>query len=94
MDKNRDARPDDPDRQQSEAASGNEQLDRDMSYSPASGVETQERQQAPGSSQALEDPGIDSDQVDVLPGTGGPDDTGDVDVDPGEIHPKGRPDEK
>lgn len=83
-----------PDRQQAEAATGNEQLDRDMSYSPASGIETEKRQQAPGHSRAMADPEIDSQDVDVLPGTGGPDDPGDVDVDPSEIHPKGRPDEK
>jgi hypothetical protein len=41
------------------------------------------------SSEALNDPEIDDDAVKVLPGTGGPDDVGDIDIDPGEIHPEG-----
>lgn len=85
-----DAQGREPDRRQSEAASGNEQLDRDTSYSPASGIETEERQEAPARSAAIRDAGIDPDDVKVLPGTGGPDDTGDIDVDPSEINPTGR----
>ena len=34
---------------------------------------------------ATADPDINDDDVKVLPGTGGPDDTGDVDVDPDDI---------
>lgn len=37
-------------------------------------------------SEAMDDPGIDEDAVEVLPGTGGPDDVGDVDVDPDDIN--------
>lgn len=37
-------------------------------------------------SEAMDDPEIDEDAVDVLPGTGGPDDVGDVDVDPDDIN--------
>ena len=33
---------------------------------------------------------VDADAVTVLPGTGGPDDVGDVDLDPGEYHRDGR----
>jgi hypothetical protein len=32
---------------------------------------------------------VTSDDVKVLPGTGGPDDVGDVEMAPGEYHPKG-----
>lgn len=39
-----------------------------------------------GESEAMDDPGIDESAVDVLPGTGGPDDVGDVDVDPDDIN--------
>ncbi len=51
---------------------------RDMSYSPASGRETEELQKRPEDSRALDDPEIDASRVRVLPGTGGPDDPGDV----------------
>lgn len=37
-------------------------------------------------SAALDDPDINDSDVRTLPGTGGPDDEGDVDVDPGELH--------
>ena len=41
------------------------------------------------SSEAVQDPEIDADAVRVLPGTGGPDDVGDVEVSPDEYHPEG-----
>jgi hypothetical protein len=43
------------------------------------------RQEDPSASAATADPDINDDDVKVLPGTGGPDDTGDVDVDPDDI---------
>ena len=65
-----------------------EQTGKDVSYSPSSGQET-EQLQASSDSAALDDPDIDAEDVNVLPGTGGPDDVGDVDVDPGEIDLQG-----
>jgi hypothetical protein len=59
---------------------GDEALtDKDTSYSPASETETERKQEEPRDSRALEQD-VDASQVDVLPGTGGPDDVGDVDV--------------
>lgn len=46
-----------------------------MIYSPASESETQAKQDAPANPR---DPDVDPDAVKVLPGTGGPDDPGDV----------------
>lgn len=55
--------------------------------SPRSERDVQELQRSQiGESAALDDPDIDEDDVNVLPGTGGQDDQGDVDVDPGEIN--------
>lgn len=68
--------------------SDTEQTGKDVSYSPSSGRETEQRQ-ASSDSAALDDPDIDDDDVNVLPGTGGPDDVGDVDVDPDEIDLQG-----
>ena len=65
-----------------------QQTGKDMSYSPSSARETEELQDAPDSA-ALDDADIDPDDVKVLPGTGGPDDVGDIDVDPGEIDLEG-----
>ena len=62
-----------------------EQTTKDRSYSPSSGVETEELQQEGSDSLALDDPAIDENDVNLLPGTGGPDDVGDIDVDPDEI---------
>jgi hypothetical protein len=56
-------------------------LDPDTAYSPASERETEARQDQPRNSAATKDPEIDEDAITVLPGTGGPDDTGDVDAD-------------
>lgn len=61
---------------------------KDMSYSPGSESETQQKQQE-GSPAALDDD-IDPDQVQVAPGTGGPDDVGEVDVDPDDLNLPGR----
>lgn len=64
--------------------SDSEQTGKDVSYSPSSGRETEELQDSPDSA-ALDDTDIDAADVNVLPGTGGPDDTGDVDVDADDI---------
>ncbi|WP_194398087.1 hypothetical protein [Microbacterium atlanticum] len=63
-------------------------LRKDMSYSPGSETETQRKQEdeLPDSL----DPDIDADAVNVVPGTGGPDDVGDVEVDPDELNLPGR----
>jgi hypothetical protein len=53
---------------------------RDMAYSPASERETQQKQADPLPETLDED--IDTDQVKLAPGTGGPDDQGDVEVPP------------
>lgn len=42
------------------------------------------------SSEAVQqDPDIDAEAIQVLPGTGGPDDVGDIELDPDEYHPHG-----
>lgn len=69
-----------------EHPSENESVEHDTVYSPASNAEIRERQKHSQESPATSDPDIDEDDVKVLPGTGGPDDTGDVEVDPGDIH--------
>lgn len=56
-----------------------EQVRKDMTYSPASETETQQKQ-ADALPEAIDDD-IDEDAVRAVPGTGGPDDVGDVDVD-------------
>jgi hypothetical protein len=61
---------------------------KDMSYSPASETETQGKQQDPLPDTV--DDAIDPDDVRVVPGTGGPDDVGDVDVDPDDLNMPGR----
>lgn len=68
-----------------EHPSQDESVERDTSYSPASDTETRERQKDPAESPATADPDIDDDEVKVLPGTGGPDDSGDVEVNPDDI---------
>ena len=64
--------------------SDSEQTGKDVSYSPSSGRETEELQGSSDSA-ALDDADIDAADVNVLPGTGGPDDVGDVDVNPDDI---------
>lgn len=54
---------------------------KDRAYAPGSERETQVKQD----DQSTHAPDVDTDDVDLLPGTGGPDDNGVVDVDPGEI---------
>ncbi|MGO4691264.1 hypothetical protein [Glaciibacter sp. 2TAF33] len=63
-----------------------EQVRRDTAYSPSSEREMQARDDEPQGSAALDDEDINPDDVNVLPGTGGPDDTGDVDVDEDDLN--------
>jgi hypothetical protein len=62
-----------------------EQTQNDMSYSPASGNETEQLQHDQADSAALDDPDIDAERINALPGTGGPDDAGDIEFDPDEL---------
>lgn len=75
---NPDRKPDDP--------MTSDQTAKDTSYSPASGIEAEQRQESPDESSATDDAEIDDDAVNVLPGTGGPDDVGEIEPDPGEIN--------
>lgn len=61
----------------------NAQEAKDTSYSPASEEETEQKQQDPVPDELDDDV---EDNVEVAPGTGGPDDQGDVDVDPDDIN--------
>jgi hypothetical protein len=57
---------------------------KDRSYSPASESETERKQEDPLPDTIDDD--IDPDDVHVVPGTGGPDDVGDIDVDPEDLN--------
>jgi len=59
-------------------------VDRDTAYSPGSETETQQKQGEHVSDDV--DGDIDASQVQVAPGTGGPDDVGDIEVDPKDIN--------
>lgn len=59
--------------------------DKDTAYSPSSEIETQEMQLDQFGSPAFDDQEIDATAVRTLPGTGGPDDPGDIRVDEREI---------
>lgn len=65
---------------------------KDRAYSPATERE-QEVRQAPGGqeSAATRDPDVDADAVRLLPGTGGPDDQGEVEVPDDEFSLDGHP---
>jgi hypothetical protein len=65
-----------------------EAVRKDMTYSPASETETQGKQDDP--LPASVDPDIDLSQVRAVPGTGGPDDVGDIEVDPADLNMPGR----
>jgi len=69
-----------------EHPSENDSIERDTVYSPSSDEETRERQEDPRESPATTDPDVNEDDVTVLPGTGGPDDSGDIEVDPEDIN--------
>ena len=64
----------------------NDELAKATNESPESDADTEELQGNPGGSPALADPEVDSSQVKTLPGTGGPDDEGDIEVDPAEFN--------
>ena len=61
-------------------------LEKDMSYTPASDTDTEALQNAttPPTTGAVDEE-VDYDKVKVLPGTGGPDDEGDIAVDPEDL---------
>lgn len=63
--------------------SGNDEstVEKDMTYSPSSDNDVEQRQQNPDDSSALRDPEIDESRVVDLPGTGGPDDVGGIEPD-------------
>lgn len=61
-------------------------IEKDTSYSPGSDETTNEMQDAGATSPAFDDAEIDRDSVKTLPGTGGPDDEGDVEVDTAELN--------
>lgn len=59
---------------------------KDTNNSPSSDRTTEELQESSADSPAFDDPDIDESAVKALPGTGGPDDEGDIEVDPADIH--------
>jgi len=69
----------------SDGTTDNGKADFDTSSLPSSEAETEIKQE---SQETHSD--VDTEQVNVLPGTGGPDDGGDVEVDPADIHIPGR----
>jgi hypothetical protein len=62
-----------------------EQTRKDVSYSPGSETETAAKQRDPLPDAIVEDAEIDPSQINAVPGTGGPDDAGDVDLDPEDV---------
>jgi len=71
-------------REESHGLSDEKLTRKDMSYSPASDRETRELQErSADESPATDD--VDSERVANLPGTGGPDDSGDVEPPEGEL---------
>ena len=64
--------------------SESEQVRKDMTYSPASETETQHKQDDPLPETVDDD--IRAEDVRAVPGTGGPDDVGDVDVDAADLN--------
>ncbi|MRG59690.1 hypothetical protein GE115_07370 [Agromyces sp. CFH 90414] len=63
---------------------------KDVSYSPGSEDETEAKQADPLPEAIEDDDDIDTSRVRAVPGTGGPDDAGDVEVPPGELRLPGR----
>jgi len=66
------------------ALEDDELLRKDTAYSPASENETAAKQSDPVPE--LVDDDIDTSQINAVPGTGGPDDAGDVEVDPDDLN--------
>jgi len=69
-----------------DGVSGSEQRAADTSYSPSSERETVASQTEQRSDAELEEDGIDPSRVVAAPGTGGADDAGDVEPEPGDLH--------
>lgn len=83
------AHPDDTENRPAGAPLSDDELTRkDVSYSPASEQETAGKQRDPLPDTI--DGDIDSAKIRAVPGTGGPDDAGDVDVDPDDVNLPGR----
>ena len=59
----------------------NDGNERDVNHKQSEPVESSEA--------IAQDPEVDADAVQVLPGTGGPDDGGDTELDPADYHPEG-----
>lgn len=72
-----------------QSASEDRDIEKDDSYTPSSERETERNQYDTVETRAGGAEGVTSDDVMVLPGTGGPDDTGDIEMKPGEYHPAG-----
>ena len=62
-----------------------EQTRKDVSYSPASEAETAAKQDDPLPETVAGDEDIDTARINAVPGTGGPDDAGDVELDPEDV---------
>ena len=62
-----------------------EQTRKDVSYSPGSETETAAKQEDPLPDAVADDEEIDASRIKTVPGTGGPDDAGDVDLDPEDV---------
>lgn len=73
-----------------DSLSRSEQLEKDTSQSPGSETETQQKQETRTERvddvDGQVDHDIDTDQINVRPGTGGPDDVGDIDVNTDDIN--------
>ncbi|MFJ3382240.1 hypothetical protein ACIPJ2_17720 [Curtobacterium sp. NPDC090217] len=70
----------------SDGVSGSAQRAVDTSYSPSSERETVASQTEQRSGGELREDGIDPSRVVAAPGTGGADDAGDVEPEPGDLH--------
>ena len=64
---------------------GVEQTRKDVSYSPPSAAETAAKQDDPLPETVAGDEDIDTARINAVPGTGGPDDAGDVELDPEDV---------
>lgn len=69
-----------------DAASRDEQRAADTSYSPSSERETEASQSLQRDDDDLREDGIDPSRIVAAPGTGGADDAGDVEPEPGDLH--------
>lgn len=66
-----------------------ETLEKDMSYSPSSERDDDVLEEEAVTDSDAVDGDMDSSEILVLPGTGGPDDVGDIEVDPSEFNLSG-----